>query len=173
MLVRAAQAADIAAIAGIHVRSWRATYAGVVSVQTLSRVDEAARVALWSRRLTTPETCHLLVACLPAVVGFVYLGPSPDPDDDPAQVGQVLSVHVDPPVTGQGVGGALLDRAVVSFRTGGYRAATLWVVGDNTGARRFYERAGWSPEAVSRREPLAVEGESGEDVTVVRYRISL
>jgi ribosomal protein S18 acetylase RimI-like enzyme len=88
-------------------------------------------------------------------------------------VGQVLSVHVDPPVTGRGVGGALLDHAVATFRAAGFREATLWVVGDNPGARRFYERAGWRPDGNTRREPLAVEGEDGEDVMLIRYRVDL
>ena len=127
-------------------RSWRATYADILSAETLSRVDEVARTALWSRRLAMPAGRTLLVADADAILGFAYLGPSPDPDDDPSDVGHVLAVHVDPPATGQGVGLALLERAVAEFRAGGLREATLWVVSDNSGARRFYERAGWRPD---------------------------
>lgn len=55
----------------------------------------------------------------------------------------------------------------------GYRTATLWVVEGNVGARRFYARAGWSTDGASRREALAAEGEAGEMVTVVRYRLDV
>lgn len=71
------------------------------------------------------------------------------------------------------MGGALLQQAVSAFATAGYRAATLWVVSDNVGARRFYERSGWTPDGANQREPLAVEGEAGEAVTVLRYRRGL
>jgi ribosomal protein S18 acetylase RimI-like enzyme len=43
----------------------------------------------------------------------------------------VLAVHVDPDVTGRGVGGALLDRAVEELASAGYDLATLWVVTGN------------------------------------------
>jgi len=176
--VRAAVVGDSEAIAGIHVRSWRATYAGILSPESLGSVDAASRAALWSRRLSASDDGRtVLVGCDDGddsdgeVVGFLYLGPTPDEDDDPAAVAQVLAVHVDPRSTGRGTGGALLQHAVSQFDAVGYREATLWVVGDNDGARRFYERAGWSPDGASRREPLAVEGEAGEEVTVLRYRL--
>ncbi len=175
MLIRRAEPADAVAVARIHVRSWRASYVDILSADALSRVDEASRATLWSRRLTDSDGRTLLVAeAAPGgVVGFLYLGPSPDLDADSAGVGQVLVVHVDPAVTGHGVGGSLLEHAVAAFRTAGFAAATLWVVSSNVRARRFYERAGWSPDGVERREPLAVEGESGANVTVVRYRIDV
>ncbi len=169
--VRAARAGDAAAIAGIHTRSWRATYAAILGVDTVNRIDEAARTALWSRRIRdlSPGQVALVAGSDSDVAGFLYGGPSPD-GDAVADVAQVLSVHVDPLRTGAGLGGALLHRAGSEFAAAGYREATLWVVSDNAGARRFYERSGWAPDGASRHEPLAVEGESGEAVTVVRYR---
>ncbi|MCP3860149.1 MAG: hypothetical protein GY704_10890 [Phycisphaeraceae bacterium] len=53
--------------------------------------------------------------------------------------------------------------------------ATLWVVAENTGARRFYERLGWRPDGARRSEILGIEGEPGADceVETIRYRIRL
>ncbi|MDQ1715380.1 MAG: hypothetical protein QOC60_1325 [Frankiaceae bacterium] len=47
-------------------------------------------------------------------------------------------LYVDPSAQGRGFGGALLQR-VMDERPDGF---TLWTFQDNTGARRFYERAG-------------------------------
>lgn len=173
MIIRSATVADAAAIAGIHVRSWRVTYAGTLAAETLAAVDEVARAALWARRLAGSGDGAILVAEAEDVLGFLQLGPSPDDDADPTAVGQVLAVHVDPDATGSGVGGALLKRAVRTFSAAGFTAGSLWVVRTNAAARRFYERAGWVPDGTTRREVLAVEGEAGEEVTLVRYRIDL
>lgn len=108
-----------------------------------------------------------------AVVGFIYYGPTPDADHDPNVTGQVLSVHVDPELTNQGFGRRLLHHALDSLRAVGCATATLWVVEENHRARRFYERDGWRPDGGRRREELAVEGEQGDQVEVVRYMLDL
>lgn len=173
--VRRAQPGDARGIAEIHVGSWRATYAHILSAAALERLDVDRRALLWTRRLAAPAPgqATLLAEVAGRLVGFALLGPTPDTDHDPATTGHVFAIHVDPQATGQGVGAVLLGGAVDALADAGYGAATLWVVGDNRRARRFYERAGWTPDGVSRREPLAVEGEAGDEVTVVRYRLTL
>jgi ribosomal protein S18 acetylase RimI-like enzyme len=175
MSVRLATAEDAAAIAGIHVRTWRAAYRDILPPATLAALDESRRAQLWRCRVTAPDPRHRVLVAVDGagVVGFLYLGPTGDPDDDADAVGQVLALHVDPDAGGRGIGRALLRRAVDEFTRSGYRTATLWVVEGNVGARRFYERAGWSTDGASRREPLAAEGETGDLVTVVRYRVGL
>jgi GNAT superfamily N-acetyltransferase len=59
----------------------------------------------------------------------------------------------------------LHSAAVAELRDRGFREATLWVIEANPRARRFYEREGWHPDGVERREEI------GEvEVTEVRYR---
>lgn len=175
MLVRPALAADATAIAGIHVRTWRAAYRDILPPATLAALDQSRRAALWRRRTTAPDPGHRVLVAVDGAgpIGFLYLGPTGDPDDDPGAVGQVLALHVDPAAGGRGVGRELLRRAVEEFTGRGYRTATLWVVEGNAGARRFYARAGWATDGANRQEPLAAEGEAGELVTVVRYRLDL
>jgi ribosomal protein S18 acetylase RimI-like enzyme len=107
------------------------------------------------------------------VRGFVLAGPTPDDDGDPTITGQVLSIHVDPGAAGRGIGARLMAQAEGSLRAEGYAAATLWVVAENRRARRFYERLGWHVDGARRREVLAIEGEEGDEVEVVRYRLDL
>jgi len=170
--VRTARAGDARALAEVHVRSWRATYARTVSGGALAGLDVGQRTATWRQRLAGDQDGRaVLVAELDgAMVGFVLLGPTPDTDHDPATTALVLSLHVDPVETGRGVGGVLLAHAVDALARAGFTRGTLWVVSANAGARRFYERAGWVPDGTERREALAVEGEDGEEVTVVRYQ---
>jgi ribosomal protein S18 acetylase RimI-like enzyme len=173
--IRPASSHDAGDIAAVHVSSWLATYAHLTKTRRAAETGLTGRTALWTRRLNSPETgCSILVATDGGRVrGFVYLGPTPDVDDDPNKTAQVLSIHVEPEFAGRGVGRRIMARAVVSLRADGYTAATLWVVAENLRSRRFYERLGWYVDGARRRELLAVEGEEGDDVEVVRYRLDL
>jgi ribosomal protein S18 acetylase RimI-like enzyme len=172
--IRPATVQDAVAIAAVHIRSWQATYRGIVSPAALARLDINQRAALWTERLSTMRAGeHTLIGLRHDLVGFVQFGPSPDRDDNPHHCGQILAIHVDPDVTGRGVGRALLAASVQSLAQAGYQRATLWVIVDNDRARRFYERAGWTPDGTRRRETLAVPGETGDEVTVVRYALQL
>jgi ribosomal protein S18 acetylase RimI-like enzyme len=169
--IRCAVPTDAAAIARMHVRSWRATYASILAPAALAGIDVEGRMATWTDRLSTPAPGeHTLLGILHRPVGFVHFAPSPDHDDNPHHTGQVIAIHVDPDIIGRGVGKALLTACLRCFWSMGYRRVTLWVVASNERARRFYERAGWTPDGGTRRERLALPGEPGEEVTVVRYQ---
>lgn len=173
--IRIASERDAAGIAGVHVGSWLATYSGYATTRRATEVGLAGRVALWTRRLRSPEPGSFTLVATDGgrVRGFAHVGPTPDPDHDRNVTGHVFSIHVEPAFTGRGLGRRLLSRAVGSLRTNGYTAATLWVVAENRRTRRFYERLGWHVDGARRRELLAVEGEEGDDVEVVRYRLDL
>ncbi len=135
------------------------------------RRPPTASAQVWSARLATPADGRRTLAARAGghVVGFVHLGPSPDADHDPQSTGHIFSIHVDPDVVGTGVGRGLMDAAMRRLRADGFVLATLWVVVDNQRARRFYAKLGWRPDGVSRREPLALEGDGGVEVEVHRF----
>ena len=58
-----------------------------------------------------------------------------------------------PDFWGAGVARALHDRAVARLRELGHERARLWVLEQNQGARRFYERRGWRPDGSTRVVP--------------------
>lgn len=172
--IRDAVAADAAAIAAVHVRSWLDTYRVSPTAAGTSPSVEA-RIATWGQRLAQRSADEqLLVAVLdgpPAdIVGFLWAGATTDTDDDPGRVAQIRSVHVDPGTQRRGVGRALLRESATRLSIMGHQQMTLWVVADNGSARAFYERLGWQPDGATRREKLAMPGEDGPMVTVVRYR---
>ena len=73
------------------------------------------------------------------LAGFVCVFPEED-----ATFGSFLdNLHVAPGLTGQGIGRKLLAESAGRLVTGGSRVGLyLWVMEQNYGARRFYERAG-------------------------------
>lgn len=172
--IRDAVAADAAAIAAVHVRSWLDTYQGSPTAAGTPPSVEA-RIATWGQRVAQLSADEqLFVAVFRSqpddIVGFLWAGATTDTDDDPGRVAQIRSVHVDPGAQRRGLGRALLRETATRLSIVGYQQVTLWVVADNGSARAFYERLGWQSDGATRREELAMPGEGGPMVTVVRYR---
>lgn len=170
MIIRKAAMAEAAVIAAIHVRSWIATYKTPPSDRGID-IDTSHRADLWERRLRQEEIGRQISVADEngAVAGFIYFGPSPDAEDNPVITGQVFSLHVEPELTNRGIGRRLIEHVVDELRASGFSSATLWVVAANRESRGFYERLGWRPDGKRRWEQLAMEGELGDEVEVVRY----
>ena len=178
--LRKATIPDAGAIAAIHVRSWIATYERPPSDRGLDP-DIAHRTEIWRHRLEQRDRPdqrnrgrQILVASInDAVTGFIYFGPSPDVQDDPTVTGQIFSIHVEPGAARRGIGRLLMRGATDELEARGCTSATLWVVMSNQESRSFYESLGWRTDGKRRWEELAVEGEQGEQVEVLRYHLEL
>lgn len=150
MRFRTGAAADASRIAALHAESWRSAYAGIMPVGYLDGPLHEELADLWMTRLSTAPpaaSAHspapfLLVALDHAarIRGFAYLVPQSD--------GRVLldNLHVDPALTGTGIGWRLLLRAFdwAALACPG-RPVYLEVLRDNTRATAFYLRQGGRP----------------------------
>ena len=162
MLIRDAVPADAAAVGRVHVRSWQATYRGVVPDAVLDALDASERGRLWAHRLLqlSGSGARVLVAEVGGgVVGFVAVGGTGE-----VGVGEVYSLYLDPEVIGTGVGRTLFIAAVDALRDLGLRRAVLWVGEANGRARRFYEAAGWFADGGCK-----VDGSFGAPIAEIRY----
>lgn len=165
--IRRALAADAAAMARAHARSWRATYTGLLPDEVIDAVvaSRPARVERWQARLAEPaERRGSFVAELDGhVAGFVFWGPVAEPHSMP-ETAEVYAIYLDPNAIGLGIGRALLDAAVNDIVVHWYTTAVLWVLETNDRARRFYEAAGWRPDGAIRTEERP-----GGELHEVRY----
>jgi len=152
--MRPAVPADAPALAALYVRAWRAAYPGLVPQDYLDALVPGDRLGLFQATLAAVAWPRRGVLVLDATgpgapgtpLGFVSLGPSRDEDADPALVGEIETLYLDPAAFGTGAGDLLMAGALRCLEEGGYRSATLWVLGTNTRARRFYARHGWHPD---------------------------
>ncbi len=69
---------------------------------------------------------------------------------------ELYAIYVDPGHYGDGIGHALLEESLRRCSAAGHARMFLWVLKENTGARRFYERAGFRPDGAE--EPFEVDG---------------
>lgn len=165
--VRPARPQDAAAIARIHVETWRSTYAGVVPDAYLVGLDARRRANWWRQALgQRGQGERVLVAADPdhGVYGFASHGPSRTRDlpRDAPWDGEVYTLYVLPDFHGQGAGRALLTAAFAGMARDRRRGAVIWVLAANP-TRFFYERMG------GRRAAERVETFAGAELEEIAY----
>ena len=122
----------------------------------------------WIERLESSDQKHTwLLEEDGETRGFVTCGPAAD-GTLPDGAGQLFALYQDAQWAGTGVGKALLTHATHDLLSHGFRFAVLWALETNARARRFYERAGWTPDG-ARNENNYADHTRHE----VRYRIAL
>ena len=148
MEVRKATPADAAGIADVQERGWQAAYRHVFPAEELDR-GGFIHADRWSERIDRPPAgwSTFVAERDGTVVGFTSVGPS----RDETGIGELYAIYVDPEQWSTGTGRALIEQAEEQLRTG-YGEVTLWVLEDNPRARRFYERAGWAPDRVTKSD---------------------
>ncbi len=137
MLVRHASAADIPALARLHVGAWREAYRGILPQSVLDGLSTAGFERIWSGLLRDAARTTL-VACPeegePA--GFVAFRVEPEPE--------IIGLYVDASRWRRGLGTALMTEALARLVAAGALRVVLWVMRDNARARAFYEHAGFA-----------------------------
>jgi ribosomal protein S18 acetylase RimI-like enzyme len=164
--------ADAAAITRVRRESWLAAYAGIIDRALIDRATATGGSAA-----SPPPYRRTLVAVGgddPAVIGYAAFGPertvvsailppvtpagghaSAAPGDPltPAgragDTGELYALYVTPAWWSAGAGRALMGSVLTALRDRPYARAVLWVLAENTRARRFYERAGFAPDGAT------------------------
>ncbi|MFF1356809.1 GNAT family N-acetyltransferase [Streptomyces sp. NPDC058297] len=159
--------ADCEAVAGIRVRGWRTAYAGLMPASYLAALSIEEDAARRRERLALAGSSVVNVVAERAgdLVGWACHGPSRD-DDLPPGEAELYAIYVHDGQLSTGVGRALLHTCLDRCADAGYERIRLWVLKGNARARRFYERAGFTPDGAE--EPYEVDGEPVPEVRYVR-----
>jgi GNAT superfamily N-acetyltransferase len=160
-------AADIDAVAELHVRAWQATYRGIMPPDFLDRMDPAVQA---QRRRADPrgQAGEVVAEAGGQVVGWTLVGPYRD-EDDPSPspgAGEILAIYARPDHVGRGVGRAMLAYGLGELRRQGLVPVLLWVAAANDRARRFYEKAGFHADGATQDFEVG-----GATLPEVRYRL--
>ena len=163
--IRHAKPSDAAAIARVHVDSWRSTYAGIVPQGYLSGLSYTGRQSVWeeSLRTSSPRKSHFLAETENGeAIGFVVAGP--ESEGNLEYRGEIYAIYLLEVYQRQGVGHRLFLASCRSLRDAGMGSMLLWVLEDNHGARRFYESLGG--ENTNRSAVIKI---AGSDLVEIAY----
>ena len=142
LTIRPATVDDAAAIARVHVDTWRSTYAGIIPQHYLDSLTIQNRTVSWVRMLerSTGGLCTLVSEDHDGrVVGFVAAGPLRH--RDPRFQAEISSLYVLRSHQHGSHGRRLFMAAANRLSQRGYRGLFVWVLADNP-ARTFYEILG-------------------------------
>ena len=138
--LRPARTADAEGVARVYVRSWQATYRGLVPSATLARMNEAGEIPYWRRALARSGQ-RAVVATAPAggVVGFLTAGPDRSGGD--RFTAEIYTLYLLPELTRRGIGRRLMAAIAEQLMADGYKAVRVWALRDNP-SRGFYTALG-------------------------------
>ena len=139
-VVRPAEIGDAAAIARVHVETWRTAYRGLLPDDFLAALDEAGYEQRWARTLTDGRGRVYVAEDSGIVVGFASGGPERAGEDGYA--GELYAIYVLQESQGHGHGRALVRAVAQALREMKLTNMIVWVLRDNHRARHFYERLG-------------------------------
>ncbi len=139
-LVRPAEVDDAAAIAGIHVATWRTAYRGMLPDDFLASLHDAGYAERWRRTIGNNSDRVYVAENSQGVIGFASGGRERAGED--GYGGELYAIYVLEEAQGRGHGRRLVQAVVGGLRELGLTDMIVWVLRDNAIARKFYQRLG-------------------------------
>ena len=159
-LVRNAELADAAGIARVHVATWRTAYRGLLPDDFLASLDAPAYTERW-RRIVADSSSRVYVAeSAHGVTGFASCGRERAGED--GYRGELYAIYVLQEAQGHGHGRRLVQAVVGGLRELKLQDMIVWVLRDNTPARRFYEHLGG---VYVREQPITIGSSTLQEVS--------
>ena len=131
MLIRPATAADLDAIAALHLASWRDSYGVELPDEVLRDVLPGHLRDGWAARTFSPPELTLAAEADGALAGFACTLTDRDPP-------YIDNLHVRPDLRGRGIGARLLAATKDALRDAGHERTCLTVLERNPLAHAFY-----------------------------------
>jgi ribosomal protein S18 acetylase RimI-like enzyme len=159
-MVRPAALDDAAAIARVHVASWRTTYHGMLPDDFLASLSEAQYAERWSRVVGEGSSRVYVVDEPEGIVGFASGGR--ERAGEGGFAGELYAIYVLDGSQRRGHGRELVRAVAGALREMGLLDMIVWVLRDNAAARQFYERLGG---VYVRSQPITIGTATLEEVS--------
>lgn len=128
---------DLNKISHIYEESWKSAYKGMLPQDYLDHIPEGH----WVENLTAKERHSLVMIEDDQMIGTSSYAPSRLSRLE--GFGEIISIYMLPDYIGKGYGKQLLHETIKCLKEEGYHDLYLWVLEENTHARKFYEHAGF------------------------------
>jgi L-amino acid N-acyltransferase YncA len=139
LTIRKADIEDAAAIAHVHVESWKTTYAGIVSDVFLASLNKEDRMRSWQEQILTANITILVAEDETGIVGFAAGGKIREKLDE--YDAELYAIYLLRERQKQGTGRKLSLTLASALKTSGFTSMLVWVLEQNPSVS-FYERLG-------------------------------
>jgi GNAT superfamily N-acetyltransferase len=134
-------------MAKVHIGAWRETYPGLLPDPMLAQLSIAEEAIRWQRMLDRPRASRPTFAFVADQQGsIVAYGTCHEQRTRLLHhhgfTGEISELYVLREAQGRGVGSGLMKAMASALLECGHRAMSLWVLEQNSHARRFYESRG-------------------------------
>jgi GNAT superfamily N-acetyltransferase len=162
-MIRPADVDDAAAIARVHVLTWRTTYKELLPAEFLASLTEAGYTDRW-RRFISERSSRVYVVQegddRGAVVGFASGGR--ERAGETGYMGELYAIYLVESSQRRGYGRELVRAIAGGLSELGLEDMIVWVLKDNRPARDFYERLGG---VYVRAQPITIGSVTLEEVS--------
>jgi ribosomal protein S18 acetylase RimI-like enzyme len=159
-MVRSAALDDAAAIAHVHVDSWRTTYRGLLPDDFLASLSEAHYAERWRRVIAEGSSRVYVIDEPEGIVGFASGGR--ERAGEGGFAGELYAIYVLDSAQRIGHGRELVRAVAGALEAMKLRDMIVWVLRDNMPARQFYERLGG---VYVRSQPITIGTATLEEVS--------
>lgn len=146
-------------ISNIYEESWRYSYKGILPQEYLDSIPKGR----WCKNFDRNGLYTLIMEKDGVIIGSASFCASRFKEY--ADYGEIVSIYLLPAYIGKGYGKQLFDTAVNELTNLGYKKLFLWVLEDNSRARRFYEAQGFTVT-----ENILNDNIGGKDVREIQYQ---
>ncbi len=153
---------DRLAISRIYEESWKFAYKDIIPESYL----ESIPVGCWASNIEK-EGMNTLVL----IEDGLFIGTSSYCKSrflDFSDLGEIVSIYFLPQYIGKGYGKLLLDAVIEELGQLGFDEIFLWVLEDNLRARKFYEKASFTPSGNYLNDNIG-----GKDLREMQYKYIL
>lgn len=151
---------DMLAVSSIYEQSWRYAYRGIIPDEYLDSIPSGR----WADGLQVPGRNSLLLFDDDKLLGTASYGEARM--DDMKGYGEIVSIYLLPEAIHKGYGKKLMQSVIAELKKSGFSKIYLWVLEDNSRARRFYERFGFTLSGRKRTDIFA-----GKELKELQYII--
>lgn len=129
---------DRSEISRVYEESWKFAYKGIVPQSYLDSIPEGR----WASKVDSLDRKTLVCVESGKIIGTTSFSKSRFAQF--SDWGEIISIYLLPNYMGRGYGKALLEAAVAELKTMDYKNVFLWVLEENSRARKFYEKMGFT-----------------------------
>ncbi len=140
--IRRGKPGDKAAIARVHVDTWKYSYQGLVRQQFLESLSREKAVQTWQKIFAEKNPGQFIFVAedqKEGIIGFISGGRSRD--EESYCDAEIYALYIMPHWQGQGVGRKLMEKVKSFLKGQGLKSFYLWTLAAGK-SRRFYENLG-------------------------------